>query len=1001
MSKKLTAFIFLIFSASLCLGSPGGTPIKLSRNITVRDGLPQSYISGLFQDEDGFLWISTLNGLARYDGREIKRFQHASTDQSGLSGNIILKLFNAGKNNIWLWYVDGKIDQFNTKTGKVVHLWKNPDFQKLKKEDRLFKTLVRNTKGTTWMMAKDGGIYQIEGKTVIHVAPEQLQLQSPLLGIGVKNEQLLLLTQADLVVYEQGKKVFKRYSHPFGKIDLFKFGFNIYSPITRKNGELIICDAYGLKIWNMGSRRYTSIRLGERPELGKLLAAFDRAGNFYFEFEHGIYLLRADNTLEKWSSPAPTGKDVPTSLLIDRSGVFWVGTNGFGLNQYNLVKTGLPGYVNQYSFVSDVLLRTGVPAKQIDHPFLSKVVSFANRSTTYKDSIWITDIYKGNVSPQLMLVVGHAAQIKTFSPAFPGMKKEIQLLKFLTTEKNGTIWGINQRYEILKLNTQRLSFENKGKITIDSMAIINGMVAEGHENLYICSDKGLFRYHTSTGKTEDLSVHLPTIDLLHLARDPEKPEVLWIGTLSDGLLRFNLKNKALQVFNTTTGLPNNTIYSILVGNDKQLWCSSNKGIFSFGPANHAIRSFTSSDGLMDDEFNRYYYLTLPNGNLAFGGPLGFTIFNPAKLEVDQYNPKVQLTDLHIINYHVPLWSLGKLREITLAHDQNFITAVFSALQFDIPEKIQYRYMLKGLDQGWIMLGNENKAAYTSLPPGNYTLLLNATNTAGKWSSLITSLQITIRPPFWKTWWFLGLLLLLVGLGLYGMLTYRIRNIKKNQAQVMQYEREAMELHALALRARMNPHFIFNCLNSIKALIQEKENIKAVDYLTTFASLIRKQLHNNSTEITLREELETCELYVKLEEMRFEDRISFVFDLENDDLLKQTKVPPLMIQPLIENAIVHGLLPSPTGGLVKVKLYRDQQYGVCEIEDNGIGRAKAEANKLKSSRLHQSRGTHLLEERISIYNRLNKQGSSLQTIDLFTPDGQAAGTLVIIKFKLDI
>ncbi|MDQ7948159.1 MAG: histidine kinase, partial [Pedobacter sp.] len=258
-----------------------------------------------------------------------------------------------------------------------------------------------------------------------------------------------------------------------------------------------------------------------------------------------------------------------------------------------------------------------------------------------------------------------------------------------------------------------------------------------------------------------------------------------------------------------------------------------------------------------------------------------------------------------------------------------------------------------------------------------------------------------RPQFCKTWWFLVLRLLLVGLGYYGMPTYRNRNIKKNQAQVMQYEREAMELHALALRARMNPHFIFNCLNSIKALIQEKENIKAVDYLTTFASLIRKQLHNNSTEITLREELETCELYVKLEEMRFEDRISFVFDLENDDLLKQTKVPPLMIQPLIENAIVHGLLPSPTGGLVKVKLYRDQQYGVCEIEDNGIGRAKAEANKLKSSRLHQSRGTHLLEERISIYNRLNKQGSSLQTIELFTPDGLAGGTWVIIKFKLDI
>lgn len=218
---------------------------------------------------------------------------------------------------------------------------------------------------------------------------------------------------------------------------------------------------------------------------------------------------------------------------------------------------------------------------------------------------------------------------------------------------------------------------------------------------------------------------------------------------------------------------------------------------------------------------------------------------------------------------------------------------------------------------------------------------------------------------------------------------------------MQFERTATELHARALGARMNPHFIFNCLNSIKALIQEKQDQKAVSYLTTFSTLIRRQLNNTSNEITLQDELDTCRLYLQLEAMRFEDRITYDFSVDLEEWQKQISVPPLILQPIIENAIVHGLLPSEDGGHIAIKVYHQDEYVVCEVQDNGIGREAAKINRQKSSILHQSKGMLLLQERILMHNKQRMQNSSLQTIDLYYADGKAAGTQVIIKFNLEI
>lgn len=995
---------FLIFIV-VCFGFRGMLSAQTSRihkMITVRDGLPQSYVSGLLQDKNGFLWTATLNGLGRYDGRNFKEYHHTLMNPYGLSGNSILYLLDAGNNEMLLCYMDGKIDLMNTITDKVIPLDQNKIFDTLSIEPSFFKSLVRNSKGICWMMRRDGGVLRIDlakrkGK---YFSFSDLRLQQPVLGLAIKNDQLLLFTKSNMFTCDSNGHTSGHISYPFKELATFNTGLaDIYSPAVRTNGDLIFNDAEGIKIWNPASGYFKLIPLNRAAGPGKLVAFLDQERGYFFEFNRGVYLLTQKDSLINWSSEILPAKDIPISMLLDRSGVLWVGTNGFGLRKYNLQKTGLQGYENKFSFIADVLGHYQIPYSQIKKTFLRKLASYSTRCAMHNDSVWIADANNFSAGPTMALFANKTIVQKTFRNENILMKNEICSIKFLCFDKSGLLWGIDQYRRILKFDIEKSTYRAFPRVEIDSNEDINGMAPDSGSVFYISTEKSFVRFDGSTGRTENLINFLPSKDLLVINNDPDNEGLLWLGTLSEGLIRFEKKTKTSQVLSIATGLPNNTVYSILPGSDGLLWCSSNKGIFGVNKKNLTVKSFTSRDGLTEDEFNKHFYAVLPDSTIAFGGSVGYTIFNPSKLETDEFSPHIVLTSLSVINMPGLQVPLSELTALHLGYDQNFITAEFAAMQFNFPEKIQYRYMLSGFDKNWVLSGNENKATYTSLPPGTYTLMLNASNSSGKWSSDILRIKIIISPPFWKTWWFYLIAATLIFFIVYLFLNARISNLKKSHARELAFERRAMELHALALRARMDPHFIFNCLNSIKALIQEKEDKKAISYLTVFATLARKQLNNISNEITLWEELETCRLYLQLEAMRFDGRIVFRLDVEENELIKQLVIPPLTLQPVVENAIVHGLLPKPEGGVVKIKVYGDKEFVACEIEDDGIGRAAASLQKQKSSRLHESKGIHLLKERLSIQNEMYRDFSSLQTIDLFHPDGRPSGTLVIIKFKM--
>lgn len=336
----------------------------------------------------------------------------------------------------------------------------------------------------------------------------------------------------------------------------------------------------------------------------------------------------------------------------------------------------------------------------------------------------------------------------------------------------------------------------------------------------------------------------------------------------------------------------------------------------------------------------------------------------------------------------------------LKYFQNDLRFSFSAQEFFYPERIQYAYQLKGFDGDWHYThANIRQVNYTNVPPGKYVFSLKAQMQGGNWDTQPVEYEIEIVAAIWQTKWFRILSALMIMVLILLLVRRRMRVIREEEKEKIFHEKELLDLEAKALRAQMNPHFIFNSLNSIKSLINKNENDKAARYLTIFSKLIRTLFQNSDRrEISLFEELETCKLYTELEKMRFGDKVEFSFDIDDSIDLKDVRVPALILQPFIENAIWHGLVPRDSGGSVKVTVKSKGDTIECSIDDNGIGRELSRQYNVQYNAGHKSIGIGLTRSRLEIDKLLNNREDTIRITDKVNQFGKPAGTTVVLTFK---
>ena len=370
--------------------------------------------------------------------------------------------------------------------------------------------------------------------------------------------------------------------------------------------------------------------------------------------------------------------------------------------------------------------------------------------------------------------------------------------------------------------------------------------------------------------------------------------------------------------------------------------------------------------------------------------------------------------IKILDKNVPVSDPNLTDSLVLKHYENSLSFGFRISWFGIDYKVTYKCMLEGVDTKWIDLQDTSTYNYSNLEPGNYIFKVKAVNPYGA-PGEERRLYISIIPAFWQTTWF-KIFAWIISIAIITSLIYlfyknKIRQIKLKselekekilkQQTIVEFEKELATINLTALRSQVKPHFIYNCLNSIKLYIKDNQSEIAEEYLTMFATLLRKVLEYSEREkINLNEEMEVLKLYLELEKMRFKDKLEFNIALDPDVDRYTIEIPPLLLQPMVENAVIHGILAKKDGGKIKLKakILNDELLEIT-IKDNGIGRKRsAEINKSRISS-HTSFGTRLTQERIELLNQGRADFISYAITDLLNEDGSAAGTLVIVRIKV--
>jgi hypothetical protein len=448
------------------------------------------------------------------------------------------------------------------------------------------------------------------------------------------------------------------------------------------------------------------------------------------------------------------------------------------------------------------------------------------------------------------------------------------------------------------------------------------------------------------------------------------------------------------------GLNSDLIYCMMMDvKSEHLWIGTNQGLSRFDVLYYRkekkkhITTYGEEEGFTGVECNSNGTFIEENGDMWFGTVNGLIRYSPKNFRT---NPAYAKTSIKGIRLFYSDSLLAHSRE--LEYYENSITFEYVGICLTNPDKVRYRYKLDGWEAEYSPPTPERIARYSNLPPGKYTFNVISCNNEGLWTPEPASFSFLIKTPFWKRPWFW---LLLTGIAVFilsAAIVYRIRQIKMKE-RLETESRVAMAKNELkALRAQMNPHFVFNSLNSIQHFILTNKSADAGKYLNKFARLMRVILNNSEKSlITIREELEYLVLYLDLEEMRFEGKFTTSVDISEDIDIDYYEIPAMLLQPYVENAILHGLTPKQTGGgKLEISMRLKANTIICSITDNGIGREKArEMRQLSNRKEHTSLGMKITHDRLELINRLNGSQLSLTITDLYNDDGTAAGTRVDI------
>lgn len=959
------------------MGTRGGGITRFDginfKSYSIKDGLANNYIFTIKEDASGNLWIGTNNGLSKYNGISFKSYHPASDttqvwiqdicfDEKGcklLATNIGLILFD---NNSF------------TNISEIIH------------EPRdLVTAILKDKKGNIWY-GNSNGLFKINTEkqkyTLEKNGKNKSWLKASVTSIKEDaNGNIWIGTYGDGVYFSEGNSFTRLSESPEITRQTI---LDIY--YTDNENIWLATLTGGVVLFNKVANTFSSLKESEGLGNNHVRCIIrDKSGNFWFGTSGGGICHYFGKQFTHYDKSSGLGGNFIYSILKDSKNRLWVANSDKGIS----VRDSL-GFVNYSSLngFADVKVRAICEDK------------FGNiYFGTDGDGVFVTDTAGFKSIPELS-------------------KKYIRAM---INDKDGNLWIAGAGMGIYKLNLKPDTFyiqkftEQNGLLSNRITCLLydkQGRLWYGTES----SGIGFIFNDTLQPKLFTVSTGLSSNNIRSLTED--ESGYLWIGTAGSGIASFPLYegDYKIQNFDHSDGLTSTNVYLLTTDKNNNLFVGTESGLdyITLNSLRNItqIKHYGKGEGFIGIETCQNSVFNEPDGTIWFGTINGLTKYNPANRVKNIHEPITNITDIKLFyksiadseyKHFAGDWNKVKLQE--LPYDQNHLTFDFNAINFSNPDAVKYQWKLEGFDENWSPVSKEQSILYSNLGSGKYTFLVKACNEDGVWNSEPVRISFSIMAPVWLRWWFIALELLVFSGLVIGVFRWRVNRIRfkaSEEQKKLKMEKEIVELEQKALRLQMNPHFIFNALNSIQSQIGTNNDKAARYYLAKFSRLMRQILDNSrNTFITLEEEVNTLENYLLIEKFCNDDRFDYTITLDENIEKDYIKIPPMLLQPFVENSIKHGLkYLDGKRGCIEVNFTEKDNLLECSVSDNGIGRVKsAELNRSSKETYHQSTALIVTQDRLSMIHS-DKVLKSLEIIDLYDDFEKAEGTKIIVRIPVD-
>jgi ligand-binding sensor domain-containing protein len=1040
--KKIFLFLLFILSNISFPQLLSGQQFNF-QNYSVSEGLAQSQVYAMIEDRQGYIWLGTQGGgVCRFDGKNFKQY----SIRDGLVNNYVESLFEDQEGNIWVGTQKG-FSKFDGLAFQNFHLPES-DFITAISQEPLGKIWIGTAQGT----------YQFDGEkfTDYHLPSSRVNY------FFYDNKDNLWIGTDESGAYQiRDEQVLKNFKIADG------LSANNIKSIYQDDQNNIYFAIFngGINVYNGSYFSYFRTNEGLASDLVTTMFADDEGQIWIGSQGKGVTIWNPkENTFSYLNESDGLANNHIRNILKDHWGNYWMGTSGGGVSKYSgqqfihyNTSNGLQG--NQvYALAKDTSGHFWLSAstKGISYFDGKKFTHFGEDegfAEVKSKAIFVDDasrVWIGTEGNGLALFAKDTFQFFTHDDGLSG-----NFIRDIVQDNQGRIWIATAADGITQIEISREEFSlsppltgnvdssfqasliryrdnlkfriyRKGKLGLASRKITDLHVDKKGRIWFATRDNGIGFFKddntifTISNKDGLLDNHVRS-----LTEDADGN--LWIGMASKGICKLKMYRNSFIIENYNTfsylddrqnrrTITSNNVYLLQVDKDQNLWIGTEVGLdklyFDKTGNINKIKHFGKSEGFLGIENCQNATLRDSMANLWFGTMNGLTKYNPASTSNNPIPPIVNITAVNL-NYE-PLsqtdfkkWANprgGILPGLELPYDKNDLEFEFQGINLSNPEKVLYQWKLTGVSDDWTPLRPKNNADFNNLPPNNYTFFLRAFNEDGVANKTPFEMSFTILPPYWQTWWF-RLVSVLLGVFLIAyFIRFRINQIREKAArekEKLEMEKNLLTLEQKALQLQMNPHFIFNALNSIQSLISQKDEKKARYQLAKFSKLMRSILENSRSQvITLEDEIQTLQDYLAIEKSSrgntFDFKVTTLLEVDTEELM----IPPMMLQPFVENAIIHGVAHLTENGNIDIHFLQKNKILECSIQDNGIGRAAAKEIKSQIEHQHKSAALEVTQERLDILNKDMRGLKSLEITDLKNEDGTACGTKVLVRLPVE-